>query len=180
MIYNQDGTPYKLNGKLSQFNPDSNEHNLFNQWDQESIIRGGTPIYYYECLIQPQTIHPVYLEDRGKLYSNNPIQMWGLYEPIPSENYVDQFGWDSPNDEVIYEFNYRHVLNSIGHLPKIDSRIYTPHLQENWKIINRKTGEFKKWGVLRLQLRCSRFQESTTVQEGRVTANVPNEIKVNK
>ena len=60
---------------------------------------------------------------------------------------------------MIIEFNYRSVLNILGHPPKIGSRLFTPFLKENWVIIERKTGEFKMYGVLRLQCICQRFQE---------------------
>jgi hypothetical protein len=180
LIYNKDGTPYKTTGRISQFNPNSNELDLLNRWDQEAIVKGGSPIFYYEVFIQPQTIHPVYLEDRGKIFSPIPIQLWAMYEPIASENHVDQFGFDSPNDEVIFEFNYRYILDQIGHPPKIGSKIYTPHLGENWEIIDRKTAEFKKWSVTRMKVRCRRFQESDTVQDGKVTKVPIPEIRIDQ
>jgi hypothetical protein len=60
---------------------------------------------------------------------------------------------------MIFELNYRATLNTLGHVPKIGSRLFTPFLKENWVIIERKTGEFKMFGVVRLQLICQRFQE---------------------
>ena len=72
-LRNTDGTCYKPLGSVQQYNPNAPEHDLFNQWDQESIMRGGSPLYYYEVFIQQQTVDPLYLEDRGKIFSNNPI-----------------------------------------------------------------------------------------------------------
>ena len=60
---------------------------------------------------------------------------------------------------MIIEFNYRSVVRKLGHPPKIGSRLFTPFLKENWVIIERKTGEFKMYGVVRLQCICQRFQE---------------------
>ena len=78
-----------------------------------------------------------------------------------------------------FEVNYRTTLRTIGHPPKIGSRVFTPHLQENWVIIQRNLGEFKLWGSLRLELICQRFQESVTTGEGEVTQKQPDvKIKI--
>lgn len=178
MLRNQDGTPYSLSGSIHQYNPEAPEHELFNDWDQESLQRGGSPLYYYEVMIQPQTIDPLYLEDRGKLFSNHPLILWCNYEPIPSQNEMTRFGIDAP-DEMKFEVNYRAALKTIGHPPKIGSRVFTPHLKENWEIIQRNLGEFKMWGTLRLELICRRFQESLTTGDGKVTEKQPNsKIKI--
>ena len=134
-LLNSDGTPYKLQGSVQQFDPNNPMFDLFNLWDQESIKRGGSPIFYYEVIIRPDMIDPIYLEARNKLFSNNPIQFWCNYEPISSQNVLNQFGIDAP-DEMRFELNYRSVLKGLGHPPKIGSRLFTPHLQENWVILH--------------------------------------------
>jgi len=111
------------------------------------------------------------------MFSNHPIQLWSLYDPVSQQFYLTPFGADS-QDEVIFELNYRETLDLIGHPPKIGSRIYTPHKRENWIILERKLGEYKMWGELRLQLVCERFQESTTTNEGTVTQKTPD-FKIN-
>jgi hypothetical protein len=186
MLKNLDGTPYQLTGSIEQFNPQDpaitqaseKMYDLFNFWDQQAIIQGGTPIYYYEMLIQPQTVHPIYLEDRGKLFSMNPITLYATYDPIPSQNFQNQFGIDSP-DEIKLELNYRAVKDAIGHPPKLGSRIHTPHLNEDWQIIQRNTGEYLMWGVMRIILICKRFQESTTTSEGTVTQKNEPDYRIN-
>ena len=173
MIKNPDGTPYNVAGSLQQFDPENPEHDLFNVWDDEAIKIGGSPIFYYEVFIQEQTVDPIYLEDRGKIYSNCPVKLWAVYEPITSQNYMNAFGFDSP-DEMLFELNYRDVLNTLGHPPKIGARLYSPHKRENWKIVQRNVEEFKLWGELRLQLLSQRFQESRTTGEGKVTQKEPD------
>lgn len=173
MIKNPDGSPYKASGTLQQFNPQSSQHKLFNLWDQEAIKQGGTPIYYYEVFIATGEIDPLYIESRGKIFSNHPIELWAVYEPIPSQNFMSAFGFDSP-DEMVFEMNAKATLKAVGHMPKIGSRVFTPHLSENWEVIQRNLGEFKMWGALRLQLICKRFQESVTTGEGKVTQAKPN------
>ena len=164
------GQPYKLSGSLNTFDPTNPEQFLLNSFDSELIQIAGTPILYFEVFIQGQTIDPLYREDRGKLFSNNPVKLNGYYEPIPSQNYMNMFGIDAP-DEVQFQFNYREVLKTLGHPPKIGSRLYTPHKGENWVIIQRNVGDFFLWGELRLTLITQRFQESITTGEGRVTQN---------
>lgn len=166
-ILNSDGSPYEVTGCIQQFDPNNPEYDLFNLWDQEIIQMGGSPIFYYEVFIPSSTIDPVYLESRSKLFSNNPIQLYGLYEPIRSQNQMTAFGIDSP-DEMLFDFNYRAVIQALGHPPKVGSRLHTPHLGENWEIIQLNRGEFKLWGALRLQIVAKKYQESASTGEGKV------------
>jgi hypothetical protein len=173
MLLNSCGTPYQAAGSIQQFDPENPELNLFNLWDQEIIQMGGSPIFYYEVFIQEGTVDPIYWEDRGKIFSNNPIQLYCTYEPISSTNDQGAFGIDSP-DEMLFELNYKAVLDAVGHAPKIGSRLYTPHLRENWVIVQRNLGEFKLWGAMRLTIIAQRFQESVTTGEGNVTQKAPD------
>lgn len=172
-IYNTDGSPYKISGSLTQFSPNSVEHDLFNVWDQEAIEIGGTPLYYHELFINVANIDQLYVEARDKLWAEQGICIYGYYDPVPSQNFMSMFGIDSP-DEVMFEFNYRHVLKTLGRPPKIGARIFSPHKRENWVIIQRNVEVFKLWGELRLQVMCQRFQESLTTGEGKVTQKQPN------
>lgn len=161
MIYDNNGLPYKVSGEYKLFNDSLPERSLFNQWDAESIRIGGSPIQYYEVFIDMNSIDPVYLEARGKVFSQSFIELYCFYEPIPSQNFQSSYGLDSP-DEMIFEFNYADVLKRLGYAPKIGSRFHTPFLNENWVIVERKLGEFKMYQTTRLQCICSRFQESLT------------------
>lgn len=177
-LKNCDGTPYRLRGSIQQYDPLDRNHDLFNLWDEEAIRRGGSPIYYYEVIITQNMIDPIYLEARNKLFSNNPVQLWTTYEPIRSQNFINQFGIDAP-DEMKFELNYRSVLKAVGHPPKIGSRLFTPHLRENWVIVQRNLGEFKLWGALRIELICQRFQEDVVTGDGKVTQKEPDlKIKI--
>lgn len=173
-IKNPDGSEYCVTGNFSQYDPNSVEHDLFNVWDQEAIEIGGTPLLYYEVFINLSSIDELYVEARDKLWSNHPVEIHGYYDPRPSENMMTAFGIDSPMSEMMMELNYRAVLSQIGHVPKIGSRIYSPHKQENWVIIQRNVEVFQMWGELRLQIMCNRFQESLTTGSGRVSQNQPN------
>jgi hypothetical protein len=173
-VYNSDGSVFKLTGSLQRFDPENPEFDLFNIWDKELIEIAGTPIYYYELMVQLNTIDPVYLEDRGKLFSNCPVCLNGYYEPISSQMKMTLFGADSPGQEIMLELNYKDVLDKLGHNPKIGSRIYTPHLRENWYVANRHVESFQMWGELRLQLLLTRFIEDLVIGEGKVTQKQPD------
>lgn len=178
MIRNCDGTPYKVAGSLQQFDPANPELDLFNLWDEEVIKIGGSPIFYYEMMVQPNTVDPLWREDRGAIFASEPVELYGYYDPIASQQFQNVFGIDSP-DEVQMDFNYRSVLRAIGHPPKLGSRLWTPHKRENWVIVQRNVGEFKLWGELRLTIMVQRFQESVTRGEGNVTQKVPD-FKLNE
>lgn len=176
-IKNPDGSTYHPTGSLQQFDKDSLEHDLFNLWDQEVIEIGGSPLYYYDVFINVNDIDELYVEARNKIYSNNPVVIYGYYEPTPSQNMMGVFGWDSP-DEMMFEFNYRNVLKTLGHAPKIGARIFSPHRRENWMITQNNVEVYKLWGELRLQVLCIRFQESLTTGNGKVTERSPD-YKIN-
>jgi hypothetical protein len=172
-IYNPDGSVYNPTGDMRQFDPDSPDHDLFNLWDQELIKISGTPLFYYECFIQEQGLDPIYWEDRSKLWSSNPVVLYAYHEPIPCRNDMTTHGIDGL-DEMIFELNYQETLKLVGHPPKLRSRIYSPHLSDDWEIIQRNLGEFKKWGVLRLELICKRFQDNMVTDAGRTPQKEPD------
>lgn len=174
MIKRTDGTEYKLSSSLAQFNPTSAAHDLFNRYDEEIIQIGGTPVFYYEAMIQIQTVDKIYMEDRGKLFAIHPVKFYAYYEPPQQQNMSGMFGFDTPDEEIIIESNYKATLRAIGHPPKIGSRIYTPHRGENWIIIDTKLDQFKMWGAIRLQIQCKKFQETSTTGEGEVTQQIPD------
>lgn len=177
MIHNPDGSVYAPTGTLQQFDPDNREHDLFNLYDQEVIEIAGSPLEYYDIFINLSSIDELYIESRDKLWSQHPVCLFGYYDPKPTSNHMSMFGIDSP-DEMMFEFNYRHVLKTLGKPPKIGAIIFSPHKGEYWQVVQRNVEVFKLWGELRLQVMCTRFQESLTTGEGRVTRRAAG-FKVN-
>lgn len=172
-IRNKDGTIYKPSGTLGQLIPDSPSHDLFNLWDQEIIRAGGSPLLYYEVIIPRSSIDPLYLESRDKMWSLFPVEIFAIYEPIPSQMNQGLMGIDGPDTMVFYT-NYQDIISRIGHLPSVGARIYSPHLQENWEVVDRKLGDFQRWKVYRVEIHCHRFQENRTTGEGEVTQQTPS------
>lgn len=163
-IYNPDGTPYATTG-LTQFDPENPDHALFNEMDSEEIKLFGSPLFYYELFVQFQTVDKLYLEDRGKIWANRPIQLYGYYEPIEPQNPSTAFGIDGVGD-VMFECNAMAVRNAIGHMPKRGSRIQTPHLNEFWVLVDIRLTQFQLWGALHVQLIAEKWQESISTHEG--------------
>ena len=174
MIRNTDGSPYKPTGQLTAFQPNGKIQDIFNTYDQEFIQITGTPVYYFEVLIQSQSIDPIYLEDRSKLFKPCSVKLWAFYEPPQQQNMSGLFGIDTPDEEIILEMNYKATITELGHPPKIGSRIYTPHRGENWIIIDYRLDQFKLWGAIRLQVHCKKFQETLTNNDGNVTKINPS------
>lgn len=167
-ILNKDGSVYKTTGSLSQLVPDSPSHDLFNLWDQEVIRLGGSPLLYYEVIVPSNSIDPLYLESRGKLWSQHPVEIFAVYDPIPSQLNQGLFGIDGP-DTMTFFTNFQATIDAIGHLPIIGSRIFSPHLREHWEVVDRKLGDFHRFRVFRVEIHCERFQEVLTQGEGEVT-----------
>lgn len=155
-IRNPDGTIFKPTGCLRQFDPENPNHTFFSNMDAEAIEIGGSPLEYYEMFVG--TIDPLYLESRDKLWSPLPTIIYGYYEPIEPQNPSNQFGIGGLGD-VMFTTNYRAVVAAIGHVPKRGSRIKTPHLNENWVIVDIRVSDFAYWGAVHLQIVCERFQE---------------------
>lgn len=163
MIRNCDGTPYCLQGEIKAYQPNGKSQTLFNKYDAEVIKMSGSPIYYYEILIQIQTIDDLYQEDRGRLFSDCPVKLYAYYEPPQQQTNSSMIGIDVPDEEAIFELNYEATKNCLGGKePKMGSRIYTPHRGENWVVLDRRLESFKLWGALRLLLHCRKFQETST------------------
>jgi hypothetical protein len=158
-IYNADGTPFSPVGSLVQFDPGNPDYALFNSYDQDAIMIGGSPLEYYEVFINITSMDQLYLEARDKLWSPNPVQIYGYYDPIEPQNPSTAFGIDGPGD-VMFECNRSAVQQAIGHMPKRGSKIQTPHLNEYWVIVDVRLAQFQLWGALHVQLICERFQEN--------------------
>lgn len=162
MIRKPDGTPYQLLGSLQQFNPNSGINDLLTRYDEEMIMISGIPIYYYKVLIQQQTIDPIYMEDRSKLFSPIPVKLWAFYEPPQQMNMSGLFAIDTPDEEIVLELNHHAVQRELGEEIAIGSRIFTPHRGENWIVIDYRLDMFKLWGAIRLMLHCRKFQPTAT------------------
>jgi hypothetical protein len=169
MIFNCDGTPYVLGGSIDQFDPNNSDIGLLNQYDQEITQISGSPVLYYEVMIQVgNRMDPLYREDRSKIWNPTPVKLYAFYTPVPTSNFVNMFGIDAP-DEIQLEFNYLSVLKVLGHPPKIGSRIWTPQLGESWVVVQNGFNNYQLWNTFKIITTCQRFQESTTTNEGKVT-----------
>jgi len=161
-VFNKDGSAYKPNGSLVQFDPTNPNHDLFNKVDQENILLGGSSLLYRKILIQFETMDRLYLEDRSKLWNPSPVEIFGVYEPVEPQNPSIVHGIDSGESSVMFTCNYRAVLQALGEQPTRGSIIFTPHLKENWVIVDVRLSEFQYWGALHVNLISEKFTKSLT------------------
>ncbi len=167
MILNSDGSVYRTVGSLQNYDPKNPDLALFSSFDEEQIELYGSPILYYECLIQFQSLDKLYLEDRSKIFSPKSITLFALYEPVPSQQSQGIFGIDGLGDNI-FEVNYNAIVRKLGHIPKVGSRILTPLHQESWVIVQINGGEYRNWSQLRLTIICQKFQENITTEESKM------------
>lgn len=168
-IYRPDGSVYSPKGSMQQFDPKGQSHDLFNRFNKEIIEIGGSPIFYFEMFVGKQNIDPIYVESRSKMWSQHPIELMAMYEPLSPQLAMTLFGPDAASNTMVFYTNYQHFLDKVGHPPVVGSRIYTPQLKEHWEILDRRSGGYQNWGVVTLEIHCVRFQETSTQGEGRVT-----------
>lgn len=164
-LYNPNGTPYQLDSPFRMFDPCDPKNQLFSELDAEAIRIGGSPIDYFEVLIQPNTVDPLYLEDRGKLFSPCPVRLYAIYEPPDQVANSTLYGVDVPDSEAIFELNANATAAALGprgRQPKVGSLIYTQQFCEFWEIIDARQGEFRGWGALHYVLYCKKFQPNAS------------------
>lgn len=162
MLRRSDGTPYQPSGSITQFNSsETGKYDLFNRYGAELFNLFGSPIYYFEIFISFANIDKLYLEDRSKIWSQFPVELFAVYEPVVPLHNSDVFGINSM-DQVVFELNYSDTLKRLGSSPKIGARIQTPHKQEHWVIVDKKTTGYQYWGESILQLYCQRFSPTRT------------------
>ncbi len=171
-IYKADGTPYELNQDVRAYKPNSPEQQLLDEWDQEQIERNGAPLEYFDVFIDSNSIDPLYIESRNKVYSPIPIILWGFNIPNPSTFSMGIFGPDGA-DEALFEFNHAYLMSKLGFLPKPGARIFSPQKRENWVVEQSNTEISALHKIMRVQVFCHRFQESRTTSSGKVTQKSP-------
>lgn len=180
-ITNSDGSPYQLSGTLNIFDPSFKANSDYlSSVISEEIKIFGSPILYYEVLINPQNIDETYLEDRSKLYSSTPVELFAMYEPNSPNTMLSSFGIESGSMDTIFSLSYTDVLHRLGNkMPTIGSRIYTPHLRENWSVVSVQVDDFKLWGKYMIKILAAKWQASKTDNSmlqnasARTTTNYP-------
>ena len=92
---------------LNLFDQDNPDINLFNLVDDENIRLAGSRLYVYKYL-RSTDYDSVYMEERNKAIANEPVVLWGHYDPKPVEENLTEFGIELTNDQT-FIFNKAYV-----------------------------------------------------------------------
>jgi hypothetical protein len=95
---------------LNLFDPSNPDINLFNSIDAELIRLSGSKIYLYKYF-RDENYDKVYMEERDKVLSVEPIIVTGHYEPSILEENLQAFGIEVQNDQL-FTFNKSFVPES--------------------------------------------------------------------
>lgn len=130
---------------LGLYDPTNPDINLFNLVDDEIIKLGGSKILYYKYYRGNQ-YDEVYMEDRTKVVSKEPIVLYGHYDPKIVEEALSQFGLEVVNDQI-FTFNKSYVERKIGRAPHAGD-VIKPFFQDmRFQIFEVNEDSFQVYGV---------------------------------
>lgn len=127
---------------FDQNNPDIGFMNLVNE---EQIRLSGSKIKFYR-FVQTKEYDDVYMEQRNKPISTQPIIVFGHYDPKAVEENLTQFGIELTNDQL-FTFNKSYIDRKIGRSP-IAGDILEPFFQKiRYEVIEVQEDSFEAYGV---------------------------------
>tara|TARA_R110002020_G_scaffold163895_2_gene350088 strand:+ start:2396 stop:2977 length:582 start_codon:yes stop_codon:yes gene_type:complete len=132
--------------KLSFFDQENADINLFNLIDDELIRISGSELLYFKFQQTHQDYDEVYLEVRTKPVTSAPIEVYGHYEPKPLEQNLTEFGLELTNDQL-FVFNKSYISGKVGRDP-IAGDIIKPKFQnQKYEIFEVQEDGFQIYGV---------------------------------
>lgn len=148
---------------LSLFDDQNQDVNLFNIIDEEVIRLGGSKIEYFKLMSTDSNYDEVYLEERNKIISNEPVVVWCHYDPTVLEESLGEFGVELINDQV-FVFNKSYANRILGRLP-IPGDIVKPLFQrQKYEIFEVQEDSFELYGVYHLNCSARLLRDSEDVQ----------------
>jgi hypothetical protein len=164
MLRNKDGSPYKLNGSVNNYDPSNPDHDLMDSVDKEQIESSGAPIEYYRVIVD-SNVDQLYHEQRQKVYLQEPILMKAVWEPV-SPIWNDISVGFSSEESMVFSFNRKEFIEKVGEMPRIGSIIKTCDEGMFWEIVNRNVNveneDRKMWGKHRINAVCVKYQATVT------------------
>jgi hypothetical protein len=156
------------NGELNFFDPTNPDINLFNIVDDEMIKISGSEILYYAYLQGESEYDEVYMEERNKPISKEPVLVYGHYEPKVLEENLSQFGIELTNDQL-FIFNKSYMEQRIrGHIKPGD--VLQPKFQNmRYEIFEVQEDSFEIYGVYHLVCAAKLLRDSADVQDTPLT-----------
>ena len=154
--------------ELNFFDPTNPDINLFNIVDDEMIKISGSEILYYAYLQGETEYDEVYMEERNKPISKEPVLVYGHYEPKVLEENLSQFGIELTNDQL-FIFNKSYMEQRIrGKLKPGD--VLQPKFQNmRYEIFEVQEDSFEIYGVYHLACSAKLLRDSSDVQNTPLT-----------
>ena len=130
---------------LSLYDINNPDIGYFNLIDQENIKLSGSKVLYY--MYHGETSYDkVYLEERNKVISREPIVLWSSYDPKVIEEAVNEFGLELTNDQT-FVFNKSYIDQKLARQPR-PGDILKPMFQNmKYEIYEVQEDAFEAYGV---------------------------------
>jgi hypothetical protein len=145
---------------FDQSNPDIN---LFNLVDDEMIRLAGSKFFFYKYY-QSEDFDAVYMENRNKAISKEPIIVHGHYDPISLSEELTQFGIQLENDQI-FTFNKSYIESKLGR-SVIPGDVIKPQFQEQkYEIFEVVEDSFEAYGVYHLVCSAKLLRDIPEVQD---------------
>lgn len=148
--------------ELSLFNNDNSDRNLFNLIDEEIIKLSGSQILLYKYY-PSDDVDDVYMESRKKVISNEPIVLFGNFDPRPFEEHLSQFGLEIQNDQT-FIFNKSYVINKLGREIIPGDILKTTFQNEKYEVFEVQEDSFESYGIYHLTVSAKLLRDTETIR----------------
>ena len=155
-------------GDLNFFDPTNPDINLFNLIDDEMIKISGSELLYYTYMQSQSEYDDVYMEERNKPISKEPILVYGHYEPKVLEENLSQFGIELTNDQI-FIFNKSYIQQKLRTNIKPGDVIQPRFQNMRYEIIEVQEDSFEIYGVYHLVCAAKLLRDSPDVQDTPLT-----------
>lgn len=130
---------------LSLYDTNNPDIAYFNLIDQENIKLSGSKVYYY-TFYGETSYDKVYLEERNKVISKEPIVLWASYDPKVIEEAVSEFGLELTNDQT-FVFNKTYIEQKLGREPRAGDILEPMFQNMKFEIYEVQEDAFEAYGV---------------------------------
>jgi len=130
---------------LSLYDTKNPDVGYFNSIDQENIKLSGSKLLYYMYFGQA-SYDKVYLEERNKVISTEPITVWASYDPKVIEENVSEFGLEMSNDQT-FTFNKSYIDQKLQRTPRPGDIVKPLFQNMKYEIYEVQEDAFEAYGV---------------------------------
>lgn len=146
---------------LSLFDRSNPDKNLFNLIDDEIIKLSGSEVLLYKYS-KSDDHDEVYMENKRKAISSQPVILFGHYDPRVVEENLTQFGVEVQNDQV-FTFNKSYVERVVGRSIIIGD-ILKPSFQDmKFEVYEVQEDSFESYGIYHLMVHCKLLRDSSVI-----------------